>query len=290
MGAIATQLNGSIATYTWQWQGQPITVTYETLGSGQPILLLPAFSTVSSRTELSTLANHLAAHYQVTVLDWPGFGDSDRLRLTYQPDLYQQFLKDFVAAQFSQPVPVIATGHAAGYALAMPQAWSKIALVAPTWKGPLAVMGAPETMRSGVRELVRTPLLGSFLYWLNTRPGFLKWMYRRHVFVDETKLTPDYIAQRHQGTQATGARYAPAAFVTGGLDPVQTRDAFLARFSALTVPVMVIVGEHAPPSSKAEMETMATLPQVQSVRLPGTLGMAEEYGETVAETVLSFLK
>lgn len=289
MSAIATQLNGAIATYTWQWQGQPITVTYETIGSGQPILLLPAFSTVSSRTELITLAQALVTQYQVTVLDWPGFGDSDRLRLPYGPALYQQCLKDFVAAQFSQPIPVIAAGHAAGYTLAMPQAWSKIALVAPTWKGPLAAMGAPDTMRSGMRELVRTPLIGSFLYWLNTRPSFLKWMYRRHVFVDETKLTSDYIAERHQGTQKNGARYAPAAFVTGGLDPVNTREEFLAYFEALTVPVMVVVGENAPPSSKAEMEAMAALDQVQSVRLPGTLGMAEEYGEAVAQATLSFL-
>ncbi|MEM6254403.1 MAG: alpha/beta hydrolase [Cyanobacteria bacterium P01_D01_bin.156] len=289
MIAIATQLNGSIATYSWQWQGQPITVTYETLGTGQPILLLPAFSTVSSRAELTTLASQLASHYQVTVLDWPGFGDSDRLRLAYQPSLYQQFLRDFVAAQFSQPIPVIAAGHAAGYVLAMADAWSKIALVAPTWKGPLAVMGAPETMRSSVRELVRFPVVGSFLYWLNTRPGFLKWMYRRHVFVDETQLTPDYIDQRYQGTQKSGARYAPAAFVTGGLDPVSTREEFLAYFQSLTMPVMVIVGEQAPPSSKAEMEAVAALPQVQSVALPGTLGMAEEYGQDVAKTVLSFL-
>ena len=182
MTAIATQLNGSIATYSWQWQGRPLTVTYETLGTGEPLLLLPAFSTVSSRTELSTLAQHLAAQYQVSVLDWPGFGDSDRLRLPYQPALYQQFLEEFVAANFSQPIAVVAAGHAAGYALAMADAWSKIALVAPTWKGPLAAMGAPENLRSGVRELVRSPLIGQVLYWLNTRPGFLKWMYRRHVF------------------------------------------------------------------------------------------------------------
>ncbi|MEL6780611.1 MAG: alpha/beta hydrolase [Cyanobacteria bacterium J06597_16] len=289
-GKNATQLKGTIATYLWQWQDQSITATYETLGTGQPILLLPAFSTVSSRTELATLANHLADQYQVTILDWPGFGDSDRLRLPYGPTLYQQFLRDFVAAQFSQPIPVIAAGHASGYALAMAPAWSKIALVAPTWKGPLAAMGAPDTLRSGMRELVRTPLIGSFLYWLNTRPSFLRWMYRRHVFVDETQLTPDYIAQRYQGTQQTGARYAPAAFVTGGLDPVSTREAFLAYFQSLTVPVMVVVGENAPPSSKAEMEAMAALPQVQSVALPGTLGMAEEYGQDVAKTVLAFLQ
>lgn len=286
MSAIATQLNGSIAT--WQWQGQ--TITYETLGSGQPVLLLPAFSTVSSRTELATLARSLASQHQVTVLDWPGFGDSDRLRLVYQPSLYHQFLREFVTAHFSEPIAVVAAGHAAGYALALPDAWSTVVLVAPTWKGPLAVMGASETVRSGVRELVRSHLIGSLLYWLNTRPAFLKWMYRRHVFVDDTQLTPDYIAQRHQNTQKNGARYAPAAFVTGGLDPVHTREEFLAYFKPLTVPVMAIVGEQAPPSSKAEMEAIAALPQVQSVRLPGTLGMAEEYGDTVAEVIQPFLQ
>ncbi|MEM8613166.1 MAG: alpha/beta fold hydrolase, partial [Cyanobacteria bacterium P01_H01_bin.105] len=215
MTAIATTLNGSVATYDWQWQGQTIHVTYETLGNGESVLLLPAFSTVSSRTELTILARNLASQYRVTVLDWPGFGDSDRLRLTYGPHLYQQFLKEFVEAQFSEPVAVVAAGHAAGYSLAIPEAWSKIALVAPTWRGPLAVMGASETVRSGVRELVRSHLLGQFLYWLNTRPAFLKWMYRRHVFVNEDNLTSGYIAQRHQGTQKSGARYAPAAFVTG---------------------------------------------------------------------------
>ena len=144
MAAIATTLNGAIATYPWQWQGQTITITYETLGNGQPVLLLPALSTVSSRTELTTLANHLAPDHRVTAIDWPGFGDSDRPPLGYQPDLYQQFLKDFVTTQFSEPIIVIATGHGAGYALAMADAWSKIVLIAPTWKGPLAAMGAPK--------------------------------------------------------------------------------------------------------------------------------------------------
>lgn len=286
----AAPLNGAVATYRWQWQGHTINVTYETLGSGQPVLLLPALSTVSSRTELTALASQLATRYQVSVLDWPGFGDSDRLRLAYQPALYQQFLREFVKAQFSEPVAVVAAGHGAGYVLAMPDAWSKIVLVAPTWKGPLAVMGASAAVRSRVRGVVRSHLIGPLLYWLNTRPAFLKWMYRRHVFVDDTQLTAEYIAQRHQITQKPGARYAPAAFVTGGLDPVETRDTCLAYFDSVSVPVMVIVGEQAPPASKTEMEMMAAQPGVQAVRLPGTLGMAEEFGIAVADTVLPFLQ
>ena len=288
-----SQLDGTAQTFDWQWQGQCLTVTYETVGEGEPVLLLPAFSTVSNRAELKDLAAGLVPQFQVTALDWPGFGESDRRPLNYGPALYTQFLQDFVAAIFETPVAVVAAGHAAGYALNLtahqPTTCSKLVLVAPTWRGPLAVMGVPPTVRSGVKELVRTPVLGQFLYGLNTHPAFLKWMYRRHVFVDEQRLTPDYIQQRHQSTQQPGARYAPAAFVTGGLDPVPSREAFLQCFESLACPVLVVLAEQAPPASKAEMEAMVALPEVQSTRLPGTLGQAEEYGDTVAETIRPFL-
>ena len=275
---------GTVTTYTWHWQGQPLSIATETLGSGPPVLLLPAFSTVSTRAELAQLAQGLAAHAQVTLLDWPGFGDSDRPKLPYQPSLYHQFLQDFVRDQFTEPVAVVAAGHAAGYALAL-TAWSQMILVAPTWRGPLAVMGVPDSIRHGVRELVRSPLVGQLLYGLNTRPGFLKWMYQRHVFVDADQLTPDYLDQRYQGTQQPGARYAPAAFVTGSLDPMQTRADWLAALAAQSAPVTVMVAERAPRASKAEMEAMAAQPQVQVMRFPGSLGLAEEFGTAIAKTL-----
>lgn len=202
-----SRLGGTVQTYVWQCQGQPLKVTYETLGNGPSVLLLPAFSTVSTRAELADLAQELAVRFQVVALDWPGFGDSDRQRLNYEPELYEQFLSQFVQAHFAEPIAVVAAGHAAGYAikLAAQRLWSCLMLVAPTWRGPLAVMGAPSSIRQGVRELVRAPILGSLLYGLNTRPAFLKWMYRRHVFVDEAKLTPDYIERRYQSTQQKGA-------------------------------------------------------------------------------------
>ncbi|MEL7360356.1 MAG: hypothetical protein AAFN40_27975 [Cyanobacteria bacterium J06560_6] len=56
------------------------------------------------------------------------------------------------------------------------------------------------------------------------------------------------------------------------------------------IPVMVMVAEQALPTFKAEMEAIAALPTVQTTRQPGTLGMAEEYGETVAAAMLPFLQ
>jgi len=285
-------IGGRVATYAWQWQQQPITVAYEILGEGPVILLLPALSTVSSRSEMADLAKGLASRYQVIALDWPGFGASSRLPLDYRPDLFYQCLSDFVQSQFSEPIMVAAAGHAAGYALRLgaqkPGLWSRIVLTSPTWRGPLAVMGAPQAIRDGLRELVRSPLVGDALYTLNTAPAFLRWMYQRHVFVDEGTLTPDFVAQKYAITQKQNARYAPAAFVTGTLDPATSREEYVGWARSLLVPLMVVIGQQSPDASKAEMESLSALPGVETVRMRGSLGVHEERGEDIAIAILNW--
>jgi pimeloyl-ACP methyl ester carboxylesterase len=284
----------TVQEYLWNWKGTQIKVIYETRGQGNTVLLLPAFSTVSTRSEMRPLAELLAANFQVVSVDWPGFGDSDRPRTDYEPQLYHQFIQDFVESTFSSPVAVVAAGHAAGYAMQLaqskPNVWSKIVLAAPTWRGPLPTMSKQQSGWHGVvRELVRSPLLGQFLYKLNTAPSFLGFMYRRHVYADAAKVTSDFIQNKWKVTQKAGARFGSAAFVTGGLDPAKTREEFVANFQELAVPVMVVIAEKAPPKSKAEMEVLAQLPGVESRVIPGSLGLHEEYAADLANAVKSFV-
>ncbi|MGL5795681.1 MAG: alpha/beta fold hydrolase [Waterburya sp.] len=285
-------IGGKSDRYNWSWQGKQYQVVYETIGQGNPVLILPAFSTVSSRTEMKAIAQILANHYQVTVLDWLGFGESECPRVDYNPALFQNLLSNLVKSVFNCPIILVAAGHAAGYALKLTQDYpniiSKLILIAPTLQGPLRVMGLPDGVRNGVKNLVRSPIIGQVLYYFNTTPGFLRLMYKRHVYVDETKLTPEFIAQKHQITSKKGGRYAPAAFVTGAIDPVFNREEFLNCLSSIFIPVLIIVAENAPPKSKAEMLAMAELEQVQTVQLPGTLGIYEEYPEAVAEAIQRF--
>ena len=137
--------------------------------------------------------------------------------------------------------------------------------------------------------MVRSPIFGQALYKLNTVPSFLRWMYRRHVFVDDNHLTTNFIRQKWEITQQPGARFAPAAFVTGTLDPVSDRSDFLTWFKDVSMPIMVVIGEQSPPKSKAEMQALSTLPGVQSSLLPGSLGLHEEYADKLAENILPFL-
>ena len=219
-------IKSTIFKYQWNWQGQILTVAYETSGkvipdkkdthnpgfdsaqpsvversrnhnpgyihsgespNGTPILLLPSFSTVSSRSEMSGLAQLLSSEFQVTTVDFPGFGDSSRSKLDYSPPLYRQFVEDFVRDIYAgAPVTIIAAGHGAGYALnlaaSVPESVAKLVLVAPTWRGPLPTMaGGQKPWLKVARELIRTPILGQFLYQVTTTPSFLSFMYRRHL-------------------------------------------------------------------------------------------------------------
>lgn len=284
---------GEIKVFDWIWKSQQIKVVYEVFGNGQPLLLLPAFSTVSMRTEMKEIGKLLAGYFQVVALDWPGFGDSSRISVDYEPSLYQHFLDNFVTSIFNSPVTVIGAGHSAAYILGLASknnsAFSRIVLVAPTWRGPLPTMGANQQIAGVVRGLVRSPIIGQFLYKLNTTPSFLSLMYRRHVYVDAAKLTPEFVQYKWHNTQQKGARFAPAAFVTGNLDAVMNREDFLALVQGLPVPLMVVIGESCPPSSRAEMDALAKLPGVESVILPGSLGMHEEYPQAVVEAISSFL-
>jgi pimeloyl-ACP methyl ester carboxylesterase len=292
---VGSDLGGEINEFRWAWKGKPLSVVYEVLGEGQPVLLLHALSSVSSRVEMQGVAALLAEQFQVVMVDLPGFGQSDRPPIDYRPALYHGFLRDFVQATFEQPIVAIAAGHTASYLMQLvqqqPETFIYAALAAPTWRGPLpTMMGEQRWFFKLVRQVVGLPILGQLLYWLNTLPWFLRWMYERHVFGDRAHITRPLISQKWRTTQKRGARFASVAFVTGALDPIRNRKEFTDYFQPLPIPTAIVIGEQTPPKSREEMEFVVHFTGVQVYRMPGALGLHEEYPTEFINGVLPFLK
>ena len=224
--------------FAWSWRGTPIPVGYELSGlvGAEPLLMLPAMSTVSTRDELRALAHHLETR-RCVITDWPGFGDTARPRLDYDRALCRGFLEDLVAhlrEELKRPsFPVVACGHAAGYTIDLearqPGTFTHLVLIAPTWRGPLpTMMSGRKPIQQRIRRLIHAPIIGELLYRLNVSRPVVRMMYRRHVFADPAFLTDDLLADRMRLTRQPGARFASACFVTGALDPFDDRAAFLA--------------------------------------------------------------
>ena len=285
-----------VSRFSWSWGGTAVEAVYETPHPGTPVLLLPAFSTVSSREEMRPLADRLALEgFGCILVDWPGFGSSSRARLDYGPALYRAFLADFVSAVVPTGAAVVAAGHAAGYALELgrsrPGLWSRVVLLAPTWRGPLpTAMGLRPKTYELARVLVRAPLTGEALYRLNTHCRVIGMMYRRHVYADAGRVTPEFVAAKQGLSRRPGARFASVAFVTGALDPAPDAASFAALFSPVPSPTLVLCGLSTPPKSAAAMQAIPAGPHVDIRWVPGSLGLYEEEADAISGPVARFLR
>ena len=289
-------VNNLAQIYDWRWEKRAISIAYETLGEGSPVLLLPALSTISSRDEMRELGQLLSVNHKVYILDWVGFGESDRPKIKYEPKVFRGLLRSFVRETFSEPIVVMAAGHSAGYVMDLvaeaPNPWSWVVLLAPTWRGPLPSMMGEAKRKSYrmVQRLINLPIVGQFLYWTNTTTPFLMFMMKRHVYGNADHITPDVLRSKRKITQVRGARFGSAAFVTGALDPVRSSEDWLKYFQPLRLPVLMVIGEQMPPKSRKEDEIVANFSGVQVVRTPGSLSLHEEYPETVFAEISPFLE
>lgn len=278
-----------------RFDGVEIKVGVEESGQGPLVLLLPALSSISTRQEMRPLQQRLAAQFRTMAIDWPGFGDFPRPALDWRPEIYSAFLAFVLESVVTDTRAVVAAGHAATYALmyaaAHAQSFRRLVLVAPTWRGPLpTVMGGERPFFARLRRLVDLPAVGALLYKLNVNRVMVRRMGAGHVYVDPGWLQGERLREKLAVTRARGARYASVRFVTGRLDPLASREAFLDLARRAGLPMLLVYGASTPSRSRAEMEALAAIPGVQTAQLAhGKLALHEEFPDDVAEVITAFL-
>jgi pimeloyl-ACP methyl ester carboxylesterase len=283
------------AQLTWRWRGKTIDLGFDGNGQGPTVLLLPALSSISTRREMWPLQECLSSHYRTVSVDWPGFGDQTRPAMDWVPAAYAAFLEYILEAVAPFPHAIIAAGHAATYALAhasaRPGSIGRLVLAAPTWRGPLPTMlNGHRPLFNRLCKLVDLPILGPLLYKLNVNRIVIRFMAAGHVYADPSRLSGERLREKLAVTRTRGSRFASIRFVTGGLDPLETREQFLALARQATIPMLMVYGDQTPPRSRAEMEALATVYGMQSVCIPGgKLALHEEFAAQVAQAIAPFL-
>ena len=279
----------------WTWQGQELSLAVDESGNGPQVLLLPALSSISTRREMRPLMQGLANRFSVIAPDWPGFGDLARPPVPWTPDALSSFLDQFVREQAPALHATIAAGHAATYALYLaaecPDSLGRLALLAPTWRGPLpTVVGGDRKLFHQIRHIVGLPVLGPFLYRLNVNPIVVRMMVAGHVYSDPRALSAEKISEKQRVIGAPGARFSSAAFVTGRLDRVHSREEFLNLARRVGGPILLAYGAETPPKSRAEIESFAALATVRSLVIErGKLGFYEEFSGEILAVLETFL-
>lgn len=291
----ASEARPSHDLFRYAFESTVFEAPLECAGTGPYLLCLPALSTVSSREEMRPLAQALGDMRRTVLTDWPGFGETTRHPVRYGPALLGGFLDALLAHLGREgPVDMLAAGHAAAYAVAASRRADgrvgRLALVAPTWRGPLpTAMGRHDAAYARVRSAVHLPVLGHLLYRLNTMESVIGLMYRRHVYAEQALVTKDFVSGKARHAHRRNARFGSAAFVTGALDPFPDRESFHAALSRLDGPVLAVTGRDTPPKSLAEMRALGRVESVRTVEMAGSLGMHEENAAAIAPILRNFL-
>lgn len=227
-------LDGEQGTYRWRG----FDVAYTELGDPEDddIVLFHGISAASSNHEFAGVAEALAEEYHVIAPDLPGFGHSDRPPLLYSSSLYTTFVQDAIEELTEEPIVVASSLSGAYVASALSEVTvSELVLVCPTE----TTMGDRQVW---LRALVRSPLVGQGLFNLMVSKRALAYFQHDHGYYDMDNYTSDVQEYEWLTAHQPGARFAPASFVSGFLDPEADLGELLADTA---VPVTLVWGRNA---------------------------------------------
>ncbi len=248
VGAIGAVANRSLATagedlgpglpgttHTYRWRG--LDVVYTTRGdpSAPDVVLAHDVGIVNSGVEFRALADELATEYHLIVPDLPGYGRSDRPPLRYSSSLYQSVLRAFLEDVPDRPT-LVASGLTGSYA-------AEAATELPVRQ--VVLIGPRDTAvdRGPIRHTVlRSKGLGTAVYnAMSSRPAIRYRERTSHVY-DPGAVDPDRVEYLWNSAHRPGARFAPAARLSGALDPGSDLETLLA---ATVAPVTLVWGREA---------------------------------------------
>ena len=235
--SLPTPFDRELQRYRWR----EFDIAYSEAGdpADPDLLLLHGINAAGSAHEFRHVFEALAERYHVVAPDMPGFGHSDRPAVAYDAALYEAFVADALTDLVERPTVVAASLSAAYLAGALGAADAppieEACLVCPT---ETAIPGR----RPALNALVRAPLFGEAIFnLLGSRPS-IRYFLADHGFADPASITDEWVAYDHAAAHQPGARYAPAAFLSGFLNASIDLEA---RLAALEVPVTILWGGQA---------------------------------------------
>jgi pimeloyl-ACP methyl ester carboxylesterase len=221
---------------TTRWRGFDIAYTEAGDPSDPDLVLLHGLHAAASSHEFAAVVDRLSEEYHVLAPDLPGFGHSDRPAILYSAPLYVTFVEDFLEELTDDPV-VVASSVTGAYAAKAAEsvATSRLVLVNPTTD-----TGPSRTVL--FRSLLRAPLVGQALFNAIASERSIRYFHADHGYADPDNLTDETVEYEWRSAHQPGARYAPASFLSGHLDPEFDLESVL---ESLDVPVTLVWGREA---------------------------------------------
>ncbi len=234
-GEFEPYISGDQGTYRWRG----FDVAYTELGdpADRDVVLFHGLHAAASGHEFWAIADGLAEDYHVLIPDMPGFGHSDRPPLLYSGSLYVTFVSDVLTDLTDEPPIVVASSLTGSYAAMAAKTVdvAELILLCPT-------DATASARRLWLRALLRSPVVGQGLFNLIASKPSIRHFHSDHGVVDPDSIPSDVIDYEWLTAHQEGARFAPASFLAGFLDPEEDLGDVLADLDS---PITLVWGRDA---------------------------------------------
>lgn len=241
---------GEQAAYFWRGYR----VRYTVRGAGKPLLLVHGMHAAASSFEWRRNFEHLAQHYRVYALDLLGFGHSDRPSTRYTAQTYVALQLDFLRDVFSEPAAIVSSSLSAAHtvvaAYRAPQNVAGLVLVCPT--GLTRLDSAMNPLNVATLAAFATPVVGQSLYNVLVSDASIRYYLKNQVFANPDDVDEQLVTQMYATSHQPGARFAPAAFVSGALN-IDISEVY----PRLRMPTLVVWGAQAKMAPAEDAEAFA---------------------------------
>lgn len=213
---VANGLGGETRYY--RWRGGDL--AYSVAGEGEPLLMVHGVYAGASSLEFRKNFEELSGSFRVYALDLLGCGRSERPRRRYEPEDVTSQIEDFAREAIGGQAHLVASSLSAALvvpaAVRSPRLFKKLVLVCPTGYGTLDRPSGP--LGDAVYALFLAPVIGDSLYHaIVSRPG-IRYYLENIAYHDRGLVTEELVEDYYRTGHGPGAKYFPAAFVSGKLN------------------------------------------------------------------------
>ena len=219
VGEPARPLGGEERRYNWRgWR-----LAYRVAGEAgaPPVLLVHGVYAGASSYEFRRNVLELAEDFRVYALDLLGCGLSERPRRRYGPEDVASQVEDFAREEIGAQTHLISSSLSAALivpaAVQSPRLFKKLVLICPTGLGGSLDQPSGRLGRA-IYNLFRAPVLGDSIYHATVSRRGIRYYLGSMAYHDPKFITDELVEGYYRTSHQPGAKYFPAAFVSGKLN------------------------------------------------------------------------